>query len=133
MPDTFAPTTCFSCGRKGVGIHDVDAMSPIARACSRCLRKHGQAALRNEADRLLATWFGPGGEGRKTDPGAAAGPSDRRQPGECFHCRGPVLERPNGGFPLWCQECDRMRKNLIASSRAPMPKAELAALKASEQ
>lgn len=87
---------CFACGNVRPTT-EVGAMSSDFKACEDCIRKYGPRELSREADRLLEVLTSP--EWRKKlvpriDP-------------QCFHCRKPTFQNPDGTIPLMCQACWR--------------------------
>jgi hypothetical protein len=101
------PKTCFSCGRKDRGVHDVGAMNDSFKACSECLMRFGVRALSLEADRLLAEVYSPKPKAPAENPTGG-----RVKLGQCFHCGDPVIRALDGSWPLWCTTCERERKAL---------------------
>lgn len=100
---------CVGCGRDAYEsqLIELGSLSPLLKACFKCLEKYGKKRLEFEADRLLAL-FAALPKPRH--------PFDRR--GKCFHCGANVIVNPvSGEQPLWCDECNRELQRIRASSR----------------
>ncbi len=82
-------------------------MSDAFQACTECFFRFGKKALALEADRLLAEVFSPKPKAQAPNPTGG-----RLKLGMCWHCAAPVLQQPDGSYPLWCGNCERERKAL---------------------
>jgi ribosomal protein S27AE len=84
-------TDCFSCGRSTSWLHSVNAMNPAMKACAVCISKHGEATLRDAADRILA----------------AAVHSATAKGRPCGHCGETVMpDAATGMVSIMCGRCE---------------------------
>ncbi len=95
-----APKLCVACGKPAATV-SVGVSS--LQACVGCVKRYGKARLDLEADRMLANHFAAHNRPKRKPP---------KRLGECWHCGGPVLQQPDGAFPLWCMACEAERQSL---------------------
>lgn len=107
--------SCPGCGREDNGFFvDVGALSPLLKACPKCIARHGTVALKDEADRLLAMFEAR--EAEKLIP--------KHKLGVCWHCGERVLRDMSkagmGLYPMLCQACQK-ELNAIKELNGQLP------------
>lgn len=108
------PQFCVNCGRKANErpILPVDTVSPDVGICATCaialMRKIDEARynISNLVGEDIDNQIAKSGEYKSFLAREAAG-----QP-TCRHCSAPVPVLPGGKAQLWCDDCERRRKQL---------------------